>query len=116
MTIKLTPDVLRACFDFLSETDPFDRWSLDSDCVIFKVARGKSCHGWYKFHDGKHLIAVSSGMVGHTSSLIATMAHEMIHMHERNAGTCKPGVEHSGAFKKWAAMVCRSHGFDPMAF
>ena len=70
----------------------------------------------YNVENGKHLIAISSGMVGHTSSLISTMAHEIIHVHERNAGMCRPGVEHTASFKRWAAQVCKVHGFDPMAF
>lgn len=117
MTLRLTPDVLRACYDFLNECEPFSHWALpDSDDITFKVARGKSCHGWYEFKNGKHLIAISSGMVGHTSSLISTMSHEMIHVHESNAGACRAGVEHSAAFQRWAAQVCGVHGFDPMAF
>lgn len=117
MTLPLTRDVLASCYDFLNECEPFNRWALpDSDDIAFKVARGKSCHGWHRYEDGKHLIAISSGLVGHTSSLIATMAHEMIHVHENNARACKAGVEHSAAFKRWAGQVCRVHGFDPMAF
>tara|TARA_B110000503_G_scaffold95469_1_gene143737 strand:+ start:1564 stop:1917 length:354 start_codon:yes stop_codon:yes gene_type:complete len=117
VTIPLTRDVLRACYDFLNECEPFNKWVLpDGDEVAFKVARGKSCWGWYEFKDSKHTIAVSSGMVGHTSSLVSTMAHEMIHLHERNARACKPGTEHSPAFKKWAAQVCAIHGFDPVNF
>lgn len=117
MTVPLSQDILRACYNFLNETPPFNKWNLpDGDDIVFKVATDRTCNGWYVFKNRKHLIAISSGCVGHTSLLISTMAHEMIHVHEQHAKACKPGVEHSAAFKRWAAQVSRIHGFDVKAF
>lgn len=117
MALTLTPDALRAAYEFLCETPPFNRWNLPSgEDVKFRVADSKQHFGWHTFDGQRHEIAVSRALVGQTVTLIETLAHEMIHVHERHTGTCKPGVEHSAAFNRWAAQVCRAHGFDPKAF
>ncbi len=117
MALAITPDVLRAAYDFLCETPPFNRWNLPSgEDVKFRVANSKQHFGWHTFDGQKHEIAVSRALIGHVNTLIETMAHEMIHVHERQSGACKPGVEHSAAFNRWSAQVCLSLGFDPKAF
>lgn len=114
--LPLTPDALRAAYDYLCETPPFRRWNLpDSDDVRFLVVRDPTLRGWYRYQEARHVIAISRRCIGHTANLIATMAHEMIHLHEQNARACGRG-EHSAAFKRWAAQVCRAHGFDPLLF
>jgi hypothetical protein len=111
----VTPDILRACYNFLNETLPFNRWNLpDGDDVEFRVVRDPGLFGWYLLESGKHIIAVSSATVGHTDTLIRTMAHEMVHAHEHSVGPCKKG--HSRAFWAYAKQVCNAHGFDPKAF
>ena len=116
MTLALTPDMLRTAYDYLCETPPFCRWNLpDSDDVRFLVVGDPTLRGWYKFDDARHVIAISRRCIGHTVNLIATMAHEMIHLHEQNAKACGRG-EHSAAFNRWAAQVCKAHGFDPFLF
>lgn len=110
-------DTLRATYAFLAETPPFSRWNLpDADDVTFQVARTKTHFGWCTFHDPKFTIAISSATVRDTATLVTTMAHEMIHVHERCSGACRPGVQHTAAFRKWAAQVCRVHGFEPKGF
>lgn len=117
MTLALTPDVLRAAYNFLNETQPFARWNLpDGDEVVFRVWRGRDRYGQYQRVGDKHHIAISSAIVGHTKTLVETMAHEMIHLHEEHNGACTPGAQHSAAFRKWALQVCRIHGFDEKAF
>ena len=117
MTLPLTPDVLRAAYAFLNETDPFRRWNLpDPEEVAFRVAKDRGAIGWHTFDGLKHTVFVSANLVGHTESLVRLMAHEMIHVHEQHSGACKRGVEHSKAFNRWAAQVCRIHGFDPKQF
>jgi hypothetical protein len=117
MTLKLMPDILRAAYAFLCETEPFRNWNLpDPEDVAFKVARDKTAFGWHTFDGIKHTIFVSENLVGHTDSLFRLMGHEMIHVHEQHSGACKRGVEHSKAFNRWAAQVCRVHGFDPKLF
>ena len=114
MTLPLTPDLLRASYDFLRETPPFKRWGLPpGESVTFKVTRSVKTQGDHLLHDGKHTIRASSRKVGHTASLVALMAHEMVHV------VCdREGVrsEHGAPFRKRAAAVCRYHGFDPAEF
>jgi predicted SprT family Zn-dependent metalloprotease len=108
-------DTLRAAYNYLNETPPFNKWNLpDGDDVEFRVVRDRGTFGWYLRENGKHIIGLSVSTVGHTDTLIRTMAHEMVHIHEHCSGPCKKG--HSRAFKRWSEQVCRVHGFDPKAF
>lgn len=117
MTVLLNRDALRAAYDFLCETPPFCKWNLpDSDEIEFKVCKDRALQGWHLIDGKKRTIAVSSGSVGHTATMLEVMAHEMIHVHESHSNACSRGAEHSAAFKRWAAQVCKIHGFDPKSF
>jgi hypothetical protein len=108
--------MLAAAYDFLESTDPFRRWNLPpSEDITFRVMRDPSARGWHTIHKGRDEIAISSTCVKHSHTLIRTMAHEMIHVHERHAKACTSGA-HSAAFKRWAEQVCKVHGFDPGCF
>lgn len=113
--LPLTPAILCAAYNYLNETAPFHRWNLpDGDDVHFSLCRSKHVRGWYWFKNGRHYIRISSGCIATTGSLMATMAHEMVHLHEQ-ATKCNTG-EHTAAFHKWAAQVCKVHGFDLYLF
>lgn len=115
MTLPLTRDVLAAAYDFLAATEPFCRWNLpDSDDVVFRVVRDPAIRGKYQWH-GRHVISISGRSIGHTISLMETMAHEIVHLHEEAAGMSGP-AEHGAAYGKLAAAVCKVHGFDPKLF
>lgn len=117
MALPLTKDVLRGAYIFLNETPPFNKWNLpDAEDIVFKVAKGRTCSGWHTFDGRKHELVISGAVNGHTHNVIETMAHEMIHVHEHQSRVAVSGVEHSAAFRKWAAQVCRIHGFDPHNF
>lgn len=117
MSFVLTRDTLRAAYDLLQETQPFCRWNLpDSDDVVFRVARSHNNFGWHTFDGVQHGIAISAATVGTLDTLLKTMAHEMIHVHEHSTRSCKSNTEHSAAFKRWAAQVSKIHGFDPKSF
>lgn len=109
-------ETLRSAYNYFNETPPFNKWNLpDGDDVEFKVTRERGTYGWHTFDGKKHVIAVSSASVSHTMTLLSTMAHEMVHVHERSNGAC--GVAgHGKAFKRWAAQVAKAHGFDPKGF
>jgi hypothetical protein len=117
MTLPLDKEILAAAYDFLRTTPPFRTWNLpEAEDVKFKVVRTRRNYGRYLLANGTHTIEVSSGAVGHTTTLMTTLAHEMIHLHEWHANANRTGGEHTAAFKKWAAQVCRVHGFDPKWF
>jgi hypothetical protein len=116
MALPLDADILRSAYDYLAETPPFRAWNLPAgEDVRFKVIRDPNVRGLYWRTGKRHHIAISSRCIGRTESLMATMAHEMIHLHETNVGVGR-GAEHSGAFQCWAARVCRFHGFDHSLF
>lgn len=115
MTLSLTKETLRTCYDFLCETSPFSKWNLpDSDDVEFKVARAKDHYGWHYYDDRnrRHTIAISGATVNTMNFLISVMAHEMIHVHERQVGAVREDVQHTAAFWRWAAQVSRSLGME----
>lgn len=110
-------DTLRAAYNFLNETPPFNKWNLpDGDDVEFVVIRSKTDAGWHKIENGRDIIAVSCVTIGRTLSLMEVMAHEMVHLHQRIIRTETPGVTHNRAFQLLGAQVCKHHGFDPKLF
>lgn len=119
MSLKLTPEVLRQAYEFLDSTEPFVRWNLpDSHNIKFKVVRAPSRLGRFCYcTDGTELcIEISARNIGHTINLLTTMAHEMVHVYQMCVKMDKGTGEHNAAFKKLAAQVCKSHGFDPKLF
>lgn len=93
----------------------------DADDVIFKVTRSRKVLGMARYYVGRpqpspsYELEVSEHFIGRTHSLMELVAHEMIHIHQRETRMEKGG-EHNAAFKKLAAMVCKHHGFDPKLF
>ena len=117
--LPLTPAVLAAAYDYLASTAPFSSWNLpDSEDIKFRVIKSRKVFAQYVW-DGTHAIEVSSGTVGQTDTLMQTMAHELTHLHLRLTGmesrSDNPNV-HNGAFRKLAAKVCATHGWDLKAF
>lgn len=116
MTLPLTVETLRAAYDYLNTTPPFNRWNLpDGEDVRFRVVGDPLVQGRYRWDGRQHVIDISRRLIGRTMSLMDVMAHEMLHLHEENAGACGSG-EHSAAFRKWSTQVCKWHGFDPLLF
>jgi len=118
MTLRLTPELLEAAYDLLCHTAPFDRWNLPAgEDVDFKVIRTDDKRGDYFWcaKRKQHVIRISSKCIGTLANLVETMAHEMIHLHEKASGFAT-SAEHSAAFRKLAAQVCKAHRFDPLAF
>jgi len=110
-----TPEILERAYDLLCATRPFRRWSMpDSADVEFHVVRGirggaLADYCW----DGRHIIRVALGGCSHTWPLLATVAHEMVHLRQRMLH--RP-VNHGHLFKRLAEQVCREHGWDPRGF
>ena len=117
MSLPLHPDHLVAVYDMLSAMPPFDKWKLPhSDEVMFIVCRSKANRGDYHWNGERHVIRVSSLYNKRLQALVEVMAHEMIHLHEEEAGLSRPGVQHSTTFQKLAKRVCKIHGFDEATF
>lgn len=120
MCLTLTPDILRASYDYLCATLPFSRWNMpDVDEIVFKVVNSRKFHGRALYYTNQrkpaYEIEISRHFIGRTYSLMEVMAHEMIHVYQRETRMEKGG-EHNAAFNKLAARVCKQHGFDPKTF
>ena len=113
--MKLTPNILRASYDFIVITPPFRRWNLPpGGNVEFKVNKASDRMGSYQCHDD-HIITISGARVCHTVTLLVTMAHEMVHLAQVENGTATRTM-HNAAFRRMGKAVCRHHGFDPLEF
>lgn len=114
MTLRLTPDMLAAAYDFLRATEPFRRWRLpESDELGFHVVRDAALSADFGVREGMPYIRVSEANNGHTITLLATLGHEMIHLRQHLTGDRE---HHGPRFKRIAARVCAVHGFDPKTF
>lgn len=118
MTVKLTPELLESTYDLLCHTAPFDSWNLpageDVDFVVLRTDAKRGDYCWSPKRK-RHMIRISSRCHGTLANLVETMAHEMIHLHEKASGLAT-SAEHSAAFRKLADQVCKVHRFDPLAF
>jgi len=113
--MKLTPSVLRAAYTFLRATPPFLCRDLPAgEGVQFRVSKGRDRMGTHQYST-HHIISISSARVCHTTTLVVTMAHEMVHLAQAEDGT-ETKAEHNAAFRRMAKLVCRHHGFDPQEF
>lgn len=114
MTLRLTPDMLAAGYDFLRATDPFRRWKLpEADDLGFHVVRHGSLSADFGVEKGIPFIRISEASNGHTVTLLSSIAHEMIHLRQYLTGDREL---HGQRFRRAAAQVCTVHGFDPKTF
>jgi hypothetical protein len=118
--LHLTPEALENAYEYMRVTLPFRRMNLPhADELVFRVMGARDRYGHFKgrIKDNSDLneIALSQTKVHSTDVLMQTMAHEMIHLHQHEKGSCTRGV-HNAQFQRIAARVCRIHGFDPESF
>lgn len=118
MSLPLTQATLRAAYDYLGTTPPFNKWNLpDGEEVHFIVSRDATrMYGFYrcngKDNGHEHEIGISSQYVAHTNTLIPVMAHEMLHLHQQQTGMHR---NHGRAFRMLWRSIAEVHGFDPLA-
>jgi hypothetical protein len=124
MALPLTTDRLRLAYELLAECPPFDKWNLPhGEDVRFRVSRKMREYGQHRCtisNAGRytHHIEISSMNVTTMETLLRTMAHEMIHVHEQANEVCTPhqSTLHTEAFRCFALEVCKSLGFNPDSF
>ena len=115
MTLQLTPESLAACYNYLLQFDPFVQWNLpDSEDIVFRVVKSRKIWGQVK-HTSPPIVEISSAHIGRHESLLATMSHEIIHLHQ-NATEILGRNAHDAAFCKFADAVCKVHNFDRKQF
>lgn len=114
MPIHLNKEMLAHCYDMLAATHTMSRWNLPpAEDVKFRIIRRKDRYAHHEVVGGVHHIAVSSTFVGTFQTLIMTMAHEMIHVHQDLTGM--PRDDGKG-FAKIADRVCKELEFDRLIF
>jgi hypothetical protein len=123
VAIHLTPEVLERAYELLRETPPFKGWRLpESDDVEFHATHVKAERSadFYHSYDrgkprGKWVIRIDPRGCQLLGTLLAMLAHEMVHLYQAMKGD-RLDVEHGAAFKRLAKQVCAKHGFDPGSF
>lgn len=120
MSLRLTPELMEGAYEFLRLTQPFRGWHLPhADEVEFVVSRHRSHVGYHRGIRRKvrsHEIGISELYVGHSNTLLRTMAHEMIHQYQQRNRTETANTEHNAEFMRLAKVVCRYHGWDVKEF
>lgn len=113
--LRLTPEILAGAYTFLRTTPPFRRWKLPpAHRVKFRVNHSKKFMGLYYYDETQ--IEISDFFHSQPQTLMATMAHEMIHLYQRVANKKTSRAIHDAGFHRMAQQVCRVHGFDLKAF
>lgn len=120
--LKLTPQMLEQAYEYLRVSPPFCVWGLpDADEVSFRVLGARDRFGHFRGRhrratgaDGFSEIAISAQLVKSTELLMATMAHEMIHLYQDENGAARGN--HNPQFLRLAKRVCAIHGFDTSEF
>lgn len=117
MALHLTHAMLAQAYELLRATPPFRGWKLPpAEEVEFHVTASVADHADYcNLQDGRHRIRVSYKRHKTLRSLIETMAHEMIHMRERQL-KLRWDVAHGATFQRLADRICALHGFDRGSF
>ena len=118
MKLKLSPVILAGVYESLRLCAPLARWKLPpGEDIKFIVSRHTDREGQYTRRVGtsEHFISVSEVRIAHFDSLAIVMAHEMIHLAQAVLKLETRG-EHNADFRRRAALVCKTLGFDPHIF
>lgn len=114
--LHLSPEMLECAYELLRATRPFSGWRLPpADEVEFHIQRTRRQFADCEVVNGIPIIRVSATKHAQLGTLLATMAHEMIHLYEFNTLPTKE-VRHGASFNKHADRVCKIHGFDRGSF
>ena len=118
MPLHLTPSVLEAAYLYLRATEPFRTWRLpEGEDVTFRITNSVHYLGTHRRSRlGHPIITVSMHRVGHTETLLCTIAHEICHLVQARDGTETKGTIHNAEFYKLAKRVCNRHGWDAKEF
>jgi len=106
--MHLTPEICERTYELLRVTPPFKKWRLpEADEVEFRVTASRTSYGKCGIRHGAHMIAIAQPYHQDLTTLLQTMAHEMIHLqqHRRNIWREKNG-NHGPVFQRDARRVC----------
>lgn len=113
MALVWDTETLTAGYELLRGTKPFKRWKLPPARELnFRVSQG-DLYAWY-VHNDKEL-SVSQRKNHRLSSMLQSMAHEMVHLYLARKGV-KHWDKHGAEFNRLARSVCKHHGFEEATF
>lgn len=113
MSVPITKATIIAAYELLRATPPFLGWKLpDPSDVKFEVVKTRELYGDC---DGE-TIRVSASRHSQLYTLLATVAHEAIHLHQMRHGLETKNTQHNADWHKRARRVCRIHGWDHRCF
>lgn len=114
MPIPLNAEMLAHCYDMLAATPTLSKWNLPpAEDIRFKVIKRKDRFAHHLVKGGVHHIEVSASLVGRFETLVSTMAHEMIHVHQDLVGL--PRAD-DNSFAKFADKICKELDLDRLTF
>ena len=111
----ITTETVESAYEFLRTLSPMKGWKLPhADEIEFKVVSRGTDFGVYTAYP--HRITINTKRHGHLHTFLATLSHEMLHLHLSLKNLDAGQDPHGEAFQKHAARICRALGFDPKAF
>jgi hypothetical protein len=115
MAIKPTPDMLAHCYDMvIASSRTLKSWKLPpSEDIKFKITNHKDRFAHHEVVGGVHILAFSACYVSRFETLISTMVHEIIHVHQDQAGLPRADNKH---FSKLADKLCKELELDRATF
>lgn len=117
MAELVTPKRIAASYAFLRDCHPFCRWNLPAAAQLrFEILRSKD-HAEYDPGERRHVIRVNALTHITLEQLLASTAHEMVHLRQELIGRL-PAVKdgHNADFRRMAKQVCHSLGFNVQTF
>ncbi len=110
--LHVTPHIIRAAYDMLLVTPPFQKWKLPpGESIVFRATPGRDWAG--QFLHSPLEIGVAVNQCGQLTTLLPLLAHEIVHLRQHLLGS---PVTHGALFRKLASQICRNHGWDLKAF
>lgn len=115
--MNVQPRHVRAAYAMLRELPPFDRWRLPrAEEIKFEITLEPSVHAEYQSMR-RHVIRVNADTHTTLEQLLASVAHEMVHLRQELRGLLPAkGDGHNAAFRRMRKTVCHSLGFDVQSF
>ena len=99
-------------YQMLRGMEPFCSWKLPA-AIQTKVVNDISMYGCFEDPD---IITISTARVWDVSQLVATVAHEMIHLRQYRLKQLDDTTPHDAYFMEQARLVCVGLGFDQENF
>jgi len=117
MSIALHQSMPESAYKLLSLTRPFHRWKMPpSSALRFVVCKYTPNVGELEFDGSNITLRVSQTRNGQLSSLLITVAHEMLHLRLLKMGLANWEQHDTKAWKRGVNLICSAHGWDSKCF